>query len=84
MAEKLAAAECIAVESILAPNQNDPDPITDGTYRLRSFTEDVDYCVRATEAWIWSIGKRLSDGAIFAATDGRFYQLPGWDCLWLR
>ncbi len=46
--------------------------------------EDCDYCVGSTEQWIWSIGRRLSDGAIFAALDARFYGNPEFHCLWLR
>jgi hypothetical protein len=85
MARKLESGECIDVEKILAPaDAADVGPAFAGVYRIRSFTDDVDYCVGSREYWIWSIGKRLTDGAIFAATDARFYQNPAFECLWLR
>lgn len=43
-----------------------------------------DYCDVKTERWIWSIGRRLKDGVILAALDGRFYQNEEYECLWLR
>ena len=48
------------------------------------FEDDMDYCIAETESWIWSIGKRKSDGKILASTDARFYQNADYDCLWLR
>ncbi len=33
---------------------------------------------------IWSIGKRMADGAIFASVDCRFYGDPDYECIWLR
>lgn len=56
----------------------------DGAYVLKEFIEDKDYCDKKAEEWIWSIGRRLSDGKILAATDGRFYQNSKYECLWLR
>lgn len=54
------------------------------TYVIDTFDEDLDYAEKRTERWIWSIGKRASDGSILAAFDARFYQNPGFTCLWLR
>lgn len=56
----------------------------EGCYRLIGFEPDVDYCDAKTEEWIWSIGQNDEFGFIEAATDARFYQKPGWTCLWLR
>lgn len=85
MQRKLSAGRAIDVETILAPPQpTDVGPAFVGVFRLREFHDDVDYCVGSTEQWIWSIGRRHSDGAIFAALDGRFYQNPAFECLWLR
>jgi len=44
----------------------------------------VDYCDSIREAWIWSIGRRYSDGVILADTSGIFYQNNNFQCLWLR
>jgi hypothetical protein len=77
MQRKLEKLECLDVGEIGLP-------ISPGVYQLSKFTEDADYCDAKHEAWIWSIGKRLSDGQIFAAIDTRFYQHPDYECLWLR
>lgn len=53
-------------------------------YVLEEFVDDVDYCDSTTETWIWSIGKRHSDGKILASTQGDLYQNPDFECLWLR
>lgn len=45
---------------------------------------EVDYCDTVTESWIWSIGKRHSDGVILASLGTDFYQNPDYHCLWLR
>lgn len=34
--------------------------------------------------YIWSIGKRHSDGVILASRNGDLYQNPEFECLWLR
>ena len=78
MARKLAAGECLDVSK-------EGECVGDGpVYQLRRFVADVDYCIGSTEQWIWSIGRRHADGAIFAATDGRFYQNDAYECLFLR
>ena len=43
-----------------------------------------DLCVAQTEEWIWSVGRRKSDGKIFASTDSRFYGDDAYECIWLR
>lgn len=48
------------------------------------FREDVDYCDAELEKWIWSVGRNKNTGAVFAATDARFYEKGGFECLWLR
>jgi hypothetical protein len=55
-----------------------------GAYILPSFIEGVDYCDRKTEEWIWSIGRRKSDGVILASKRDEFYQNDNFECLWLR
>jgi hypothetical protein len=71
----------------------------DGDFLLENFTDDVDYCDSFEEVWIWSIGRAEGDsavemrdgttqilkrGAVLASTSGKFYQAPGWECLFLR
>lgn len=53
-------------------------------YQVATFIDRKDYCDASTEQWIWSIGRRNSDGAIFASTTGDLYQNPNYECLWLR
>lgn len=77
MQEKLEAGEALAVEDV-------GEPTPDGRWKLRSFTEDVDYCVRSTESWIWSIGRHKQTGEIHASTSSEFYQHPEYTCLFLR
>lgn len=55
---------------------------SDGTWKMRWFVEDVDYCDAKNERWIRSIGKK--DGAFYAATDGRFEGNPDYELVWLR
>jgi hypothetical protein len=84
MARKLASGEALDVETLAAVAAPEAGAIYRGTFRLDRFVEDVDYFIGSTEQWVWSIGRRLSDGAIFAALDSRFYQNPEFHCLWLR
>lgn len=53
-------------------------------YRLPEFFEDTDYCDGENEWWIWSIGRRHSDGVILASTAADLYQNPDYECLFLR
>ena len=48
------------------------------------FIDDVDYCNAKEETWIWSIGRRYSDGIILASHSADLYQNPDFECLWLR
>jgi hypothetical protein len=84
MKRKLERGECLDVESMIELAAPEAGELYAGTWRLDRFVEDVDYCVASAERWIYSIGRRLSDGAIFAALDSRFYQREGFKCLWLR
>jgi len=64
---------------------NIADRPREGTYYiLDRFIEDVDYCDLKEGVWVWSIGRRRSDGKILATTDSGFYQNPLFECLWLR
>lgn len=84
MKRKLERGELRDVEKLLALEPVPPGEIFRGTFHLDRFVEDVDYCVGSTEQWIWSIGRRKSDGEIYAAIDSRFAGNPEFDLLWLR
>jgi hypothetical protein len=77
MANKLIKGKALDVRTV----GHEVEP---GVYQLRGYVDDVDYCDAEKEQWIWSIGKRLSDGVILASTDARFYENPDYKCLWLR
>jgi hypothetical protein len=49
-----------------------------------TFVEDADYWDEAHEKPIWSIGRRKTDGRIFASLDSRFYANEMFTCIWLR
>lgn len=53
---------------------------------LPAFDQDLemDYCDYKAERWIWSIGRRKSDGTILASFTPDLYQNPNFECLWLR
>lgn len=53
-------------------------------YKIDEYREGVDYCDAKNEIWIWSIGRRYSDGLIIAASNTSMYQNPEFECLWLR
>jgi hypothetical protein len=84
MQRKLEKGDALDVESMIALAAPEPGDLYRGTFRLDRFVDGVDYCVGSTEQWIWSIGRRLTDGAIFAALDTRFFGNPEFQCLWLR
>ena len=75
MERKLQAGDCIDLSK--APRE-------DGYFVLDSVREGADYCDAASELWIWSIGRRISDGKILASTSADLYQNPRFECLWLR
>lgn len=88
MARKLSNEDAIDIEKITVhgTEKDAADPQLAGAFKIDplQFVDDRDYCVSSSEEWIWSIGRRRSDGAVFAALDGRFYQNPEFECLWLR
>lgn len=90
MERALAKGDCIDVNKILVEGDFSGDEFIvrnegwERVYRISSFEEGMDYCDAQNERWIWSIGKRLSDGVIFSATDSRFYQDVNYYCLFLR
>jgi hypothetical protein len=84
MKRKLESGEALNVEEMLATAAPEAGELYAGTYHLDRFVEGVDYCVASSERWIYSIGRRQSDGEVFAACDSRFYQREGFHCLWLR
>lgn len=67
----------------VSPYQVDGDPslfiLPEWVYQ-----DGKDYADTATESWVRSIGKDQVEGTILAATDERFYQMPGFECIWLR
>lgn len=77
MQRMLRAGEAL---SVLAEGRE----LNSGMYELNRFVDGKDYCDPVKERWIWSIGRRFSDGKIFAATDARFYGDRNHDCLFLR
>ena len=81
MKRKLDAGECIDVAKVGTEVQVEGRA---RVFQLKRFEDDVDYCIAEVEAWIWSIGKRKSDGVFFASTDTRFYMHPDYECVWLR
>lgn len=88
MARKLASGEAINVELIgtLVEHIGLGDLGLVGTWYLgeKWLWEGYDLCVGKGEAWVWSVGKRKTDGKIFAALDERFYGRDDFECLWLR
>jgi len=59
-------------------------PTYGGAFVLPVFVDDIDYCDAKRERWIWSIGRRKSDGVILASCTDEFYQNAEFECLWLR
>jgi len=76
MLRKLSRGECID----LSECERTPE----GFYVLAEFEEDVDYADVQAGRWIWSIGRRNTDGVILASQDSLFYQNPDFTCLFLR
>ena len=56
----------------------------DDDYVITNYIDGVDYCDAETEEWIWSIGRRRSDGLVIASLTTKFYQHPDFECIWLR
>lgn len=78
MIESITNGTCIDVTRV-----GTYDPGED-VYVLATFDYDKDYCEVEKARWVWSIGRRRSDGAVLAAFDSRFYLHPDYVCLWLR
>lgn len=76
MERKLDRKEAIDISHC---EQND-----EGDYILSEFISDIDYCDRYEEEWIWSIGRDLVTNQILASTSNKFYENPGYECLWIR
>lgn len=75
MAEKIVSGEAIDISNCKRD---------DRYYVLPEFFEDVDYCDAAHEWWVWSIGRRHSDGVIHASLASDLYQNDDYHCLFLR
>lgn len=58
--------------------------IEPGVYQLTTFIDGIDYCDPSKDLWIWSIGKNLKSGLIYASMDTRYYFNDDYECLWLR
>lgn len=76
MEELLLAGRCVDVS--MYPRE--------GAYYLLPGPPDtaLDYCDAKKEKWIWSIARRLSDGAIVASLSANLYQHKDFQCLWCR
>lgn len=85
MARKLADGQAVDVAEVGTVEERNAAGVAT-VWRLppQFFFEHHDYCHVPTEDWIWSIGRRKSDGAIFCALDARYYQSETFTCLWLR
>ena len=77
MEQKLCSGE--AVDVGIYPRTRDGDFILPPELAIDGY----DLCDAATESWIWSVG-RDSTGRVLASTTPKFYQNPGFECLWLR
>ena len=75
MAARIKTGECIDVSGCEREGR---------FFVLTEFIADKDYADAKEERWIWSIGKRHSDGKILAAYSTVFYEHEGYECLWLR
>lgn len=75
MEEKIACGEAIDVSEF---------PREGNFYVLSHVIEGMDYCDASSEHWVWSIGRRISDGKILASLTPCFYGNKDYDCLWLR
>lgn len=75
MARKLERGEAIDVSAF---------PREGKYYVLDAYADELDYCDAKAEQWIWSIGRRRSDGRILASPVNDLYQNPDFECLWLR
>lgn len=75
MEEKVAAMDAIDLK----------DHSREGDYYvLDAVVDGADYCDTSLEKWVWSIGRRKSDGVILASLTAEFYQNDAFECLWLR
>jgi hypothetical protein len=86
MQRKLKTEEAVDVRMIGTYIPRNEAVFDSNVFELTEFDKDdkLDYCDAQTEGWIWSIGKRRSDGKVFAAFDGRYYLHPDYECVWLR
>jgi hypothetical protein len=73
MQEMIKAGEAIDISD---------NPKEGADFILSEVIDEMDYC--ANDHWIWSIGRRRSDGVILASHTTKFYQATGFECLWLR
>lgn len=84
MGERMNSAMHKKVEKGEAIDLSDAVSFKGHYYVVDNFIEDKDYCVLKTIQWIWSVGRRKSDGLILASTSADLYQNPDFECLWLR
>jgi hypothetical protein len=80
MKEYLENGSCLDVNAVGVPVEG----FEGVAWELKKFLDGYDYCDAKNERWMWSIGQRVTDSRIFAATDTRFYANPMFKCLWLR
>lgn len=84
MKKKLEEGSALDVQSI-------GREIKPGLYQLDTFDENageefngMDYADATRQIWIVSIGRDRETGKVYASTDGRFYENPKYECVWLR
>lgn len=80
MAEKLEKGEAVSIHHC-EKDSNGDYILSEGLWLEN---DDMDFCNMVTEEWIWSIGKRNSDGTILASTSAKFYENPSFTCVFLR
>lgn len=78
MRNKLERGECVDLSTC--------DRTIEGFYIVPPdvYQDDVDYCDAQTESWVWSVGRRLDNGAIHASLGSDLYQNDHYACLFLR
>jgi hypothetical protein len=59
-------------------------PGREGIFHLQRWVEGKEYCDSLRERWIWSIGKHLISGEIYASCDAQFANHPNHECLYQR
>ena len=75
---------CLDLQKVgsIPPEWNGPGDAN--VFEMSEYNPEMQYADSATGRWAWSIGRRIEDGRIFVAFDGRFYGNGSFDCLFMR